>query len=130
MATGQGPHIAERPRPWLALFLLATAAIGLPISLTDPTDLVYAPLSGAALTLSAFLAAKGNQVFFTKRTDHPSTWQRLWVGVLLTITAVVAAFEIVGGGSLLSGALLGLFVAVPVSVLLLLAAKANRALFT
>lgn len=77
MSTGRGSHIAERPRPWVALFLVATAAIGLLIATTDPTDLVYAPLSGALVTLSAFLAAKGNQVFFGERTDHPSTWQRL-----------------------------------------------------
>lgn len=129
MPTTQPTHISERPRVWPAVFLFVTAAFGLLIAAADPADLVYAPLGGAAVTLYTFLAAKGNQVFFGERTDHPSTWQRLWAGVVLTITALIAAVEVAAGGSLLGGAFVGLFVAVPVSILLLLAAKANQVLF-
>lgn len=110
------------------MLLLATAAVALSIVVTDPEleTLVYAPLTGAIVTLCGFLAAKANQVFFGDRTEHVATFQRLWAGVLLGITTVVAAFEVADGESVLYGAFLGLFVALPVSVAFLLAAKANQ----
>ncbi|ADJ16071.1 hypothetical protein [Halalkalicoccus jeotgali] len=125
MSTTRPVHVAERPRVWLGVFLLATAAIGLLIIRTSG-PLVYAPLSGAAVTLCGFLAAKANQAFFGERTEHVATRQRLWAGVLLGITAVVAAFEVVDGESVLYGAFLGLFVALPITTACLLAAKVNQ----
>lgn len=110
--------------------MFTTAAVALLIAVTDPRleTLVYAPLTGAAVTLYGFLAAKANQVFFGERTEHVATHQRLWVVVLLGITTVVGTFEIANGGSVLYGAFLGSFVALPVRVALLLAAKANQVL--
>lgn len=127
MPTTRPAHIAERPRIWIGVFLLTTAAVGL-LTVRTPGDLVYAPLIGAIVTLFGFLAAIANQVFFGERTEHVATHQRLWAGVLLGITTVVAAFEVADGGSVLYGAFLGLFVALPVSIALLLAAKANQLL--
>lgn len=127
MAPTRSAHLAERSRVWIGVFLLTTGAIGLLI-VRSTGALVYAPLSGAAVTLCGFLAAKANQVFFGERTEHVATFQRLWVGVLLGITTVVAAFEMADGGSVLYGAFLGLFVALPITTVLLLAAKANQLL--
>ncbi|MCL7416742.1 MAG: hypothetical protein M8354_02730 [Halalkalicoccus sp.] len=127
MSKDRPAHIAERPRLWIGVFLLTTGAIGLLIVRTSGA-LVYAPLTGAIVTLCGFLAAIANQVFFGERTEHVATFQRLWAGVLLGITTVVGAFEVADGGSVLYGAFLGLVVALPVSVALLLAAKANQVL--
>ena len=132
MSVARSTHIAERPRVWVAVFVLTTTAIGLLIVATEPAlePLVYAPLSAAAVTLYGFLAAKGNQVFFGERTDHLVTWQRFWVGVLLVTTITITVAGVTTGQPLLAAALSGLFVALPVSAVCLLAAKANQVLFT
>lgn len=132
MSNDRSVHVAERPRIWIAAFLLTTVTVAPLIAVTDPglETLLYAPLIGAIVALCGFLAAMANQVFFGERTEHVATHQRLWAGVLLGITGVVAMFEIADGESMLYGAFLGLFVALPVSVALLLAAKANQLLTT
>lgn len=128
VSTTRPTHVAERPRIWVGVLLLVTAAVALSIAVTDPRleTLVYAPLVGAAVTLFGLLAAKANQVFFGDRTDHVATHQRLWAGVLLGITTVIAAVEVAGGESVLYGAFLGLFVALPITTACLLAAKLNQ----